>query len=69
MALAFMSVSALLLALSVFTSSLQNKTFCVDRTHCQCVFTHLRIYKWTAFKRQVIEVTVHCCCVVHGVRF
>ena len=32
------------------------------------VFTHLGIYKWTAFKRQVIEVTVHCCCSILGVR-
>ena len=44
MALAFMSVSALLLALSVRTSSHVNFTFCVGRTHYQCVFTHLEIY-------------------------
>ena len=68
MALAFMSVSALLLAVSVRTSSLVNSTFCVGRTHFQCVFTHLGIYKWTSFKRQVIEVTVHCCCLILGVR-
>ena len=41
---AFMSVSALLLALSVRTTSLVNETFCVGRTHYQCVFTHLGIY-------------------------
>ena len=69
MALAFMSVSALLLALSVRTSLLVNKTLCVGRTHYQCVFTHLGIYKWIAFKRQVIEVTFHCCCSILGVRF
>ena len=69
MALAFMSVSALLLALSVRTSSHVNFTFCVGRTHYQCVFTHLEIYKWIAFKRQVIEVTVHCCSSILGVRF
>ena len=34
-----------------------------------CVFTHLGIYKWIVFKRQVIEVTVHCCCSILGVRF
>ena len=69
MALAFVSVSALWLALSVRTSSLVNETFCVGRIHYQCVFTHLGIYKWIAFKRQVIEVTVHCCCSILGVRF
>ena len=36
MALAFMSVSALLLALSVRTSTLVNYTFYVGRTHNQC---------------------------------
>ena len=55
--------------LSVRTSSLVNKTFCVGRTHDQFVFTHLGIYKWIAFKRQVIEVMVHCCCSILGVRF
>ena len=49
MAMPFMSVSALLLAMSVRTSSLVNKTFCVGRIHYQRVFTHLGIYKWTAF--------------------
>ena len=49
MALAFMSVSALLLALTVRTSSLVNETFCVGRTHNQCVFTRLGIYTLTAF--------------------
>ena len=68
-ALAFTSVSALLLALSVRTGSLVTSTFCVGRTHFQRVFTHLRIYEWTAFKRQVVEVTVHDCCSILGVRF
>ena len=69
MALAFMSVSALLLALSVRTSSYVDKILCVGRAHNQCVFTHFGIYKWIAFKRQVDEVTVHCCCSILGVRF
>ena len=70
MALAFKSVSALWLALSVRTSSLVNETFCVGRIHyqCVCVFTHLGINKWPVFKRQVIEVIVHCCSIL-GVRF
>ena len=63
-----MSVSALLLAMSVRTASLVNKTFRVARTDFQCAFTHLVMYKWTAFKRQVIEVTVHHCCSILGVR-
>ena len=69
MALAFMSVSALLLALSVRTSSFVNYFFCVGRIHYQCVFTHLGIYTWTSVKRQVVEVTFHCCCSILGVRF
>ena len=45
MALAFMSVSSLLLPLFVRTGSLVNEFFCPGRTHNQCVFTHLGIYK------------------------
>ena len=69
MALAYMSVSALLHALSVRTSSFVNYTFCVSRTHFQCVFTHLGVYIWTGFKVKVGEVTVRCCCSIVGVRF
>ena len=61
--------SGFLLALSLRASPLVNQTFCVGRTLYQCVSTHLVIYKWTAFKRQVDEVTVHCCCSILGVRF
>ena len=56
-----MSVSVLLLALCVRTSSYVNYTFGVGRTHFQCVFTHLWIHTWTAFKRQAFEVTLHRC--------
>ena len=36
--------------------------FCSGRIHYQCVFTHLGINRLAAFKRQIIGVTVHCCC-------
>ena len=40
------------------------------RSHSLSVCVHASgIYKWNAFKRQVIEVTVHCCCSILGVRF
>ena len=52
----------------------QNQFTCekkLRRSHSPpaCGFTHLGIYKWTVFKCQVIEVTVHCCCSMLGVRF
>ena len=49
MTLAFMSVSVLLLALCVRTSSYVNKTLCVCRAHFLCALTHLEIYIWSAF--------------------
>ena len=68
MTLAFMSVSVLLLALCFRTSSYVNKTLCVGRTHFLCAFTHLGIYIWTAFIRQVSERTHHHCCSILDVR-
>ena len=68
MTLTFMSVSVLVLALWVRTSSSVNKTWCVGRAHFLCVFTHLEIYIWTAFKRQVFELTLHRCCSILDVR-
>ena len=68
MTLAFMSVSVLLLALCVRTSSHVNKTSCVGRAHLLCAFTHLGIYIWTALKRQVFELTLHRCCSILDVR-
>ena len=37
-------------------------------THFLCAFTHLRIDTWTAFKRQVFELTLHGCCSILDVR-
>ena len=69
MTLAFMSVSVLLLALCVRTSSYVNKTLCVGRAHFLCAFTHLLgIYIWTTFKRHVFERTFHRCCSILDVR-
>ena len=68
MTLAFMSVSVLLLALWVRTSSFVNKTWCVGRADFLFAFTHLRIYIWTAFKRQVFELTLRRCCFTLDVR-
>ena len=68
MTLAFMSVSVLLLAFCVRTSSYVNKTLWVGRAHFLCAFTHLGIYVWIAFRRQVSERTLHRCCSILDVR-
>ena len=41
------------------TSSHVTQTSCVSCAHFQCVLTRWGIYKWTASKRHVIEVTFH----------
>ena len=48
MTLAFMSVSVLLLALCVRTTSYVNKTLCVGRAHFLRAFTHLGILRSNA---------------------
>ena len=68
MTLAFMSVSVLVLALCVRSSSHVNITLLVGRAHFLCAFTHLGVYMWTAFKRQVFELTLHRCCSILDVR-